>query len=827
MKFPDHFLDELRSAVRVSEIVGRKFKLRKQGQELVAIDNPSLSVNDGKKLWKDFGNGGGKAGDIFSFLTDIEGLSFVDAVKACASIAGLKLPDSERPSGGASQGVSQQPDSTARPRSNGQPGAAPGVVGDAESLEASRRDQGRATRREIERTYDYTDEKGALIYQVVRFGWTTESGKRAKTFAQRRPAPDGRWIWGLDVVDKHDGEPLEFMTKAGRDWQRYDDKKFRDWKYEARSTFEQLGNLRHGFYKLPELVEALADGRPVFWCEGEKDAETLLDWGVPATTNSGGAKNVSEVDVSIFQGADVIIPLDNDAAGRERADMIGRRLKGVAKRVRTLDLVPYWGSEPAWPPKNPDGKGVDVTDWRDYAGGTVEDLYTILKEAPDWKPAPMVSRFGRVPWRDQEHPTRTPYEWLVKGLIPARASVAAIGPMGSGKSFETFNLGMHIATGAVYRGLRTKQALVVFCAPEGGAGVIDRMRAYRAEHNTPLDGVPFEALTRRFNLFASDADVEGLIAEVKQIEQDHDVPLGLVIIDTFSAATTGMDENSSKDVSTVRARLVRIETECRCTVLFVHHMNASGERQRGHSSITADVESVMKIEMLTRWENKQHVQVKDDNDRPIRRITNFKQREAATGQHWDFVLVAKEIRTDADGDRVTSCVSVIPARAEAEAPVAERKRSREGPKGKGYSLYREGEAEVFKAILAAINKAPEPAPAGVALPYGVRGVAKWSEVGLEYKAKVPNDEGDTPEGKRKYADRVKKTLQRARKAMLDAELIGVDQVGGEHPYHIVWPTGRAVWGPGLQWPEDGRRQPRDALAEETGSIADLWGGGQD
>ena len=84
-----------------------------------------------------------------------------------------------------------------------------------------------------------------------------------------------------------------------------------------------------------------------------------------------------------------------------------------------------------------------------------------------------------------------------------------------------------------------------------------------------------------------------------------------------------------------------------------------------------------------------------------------------------------------------------------------------------------------------------------------------------------------PEGKRKYADRVKKTLQRARKAMLDAELIGVDQVGGEHPYHIVWPTGRAVWGPGLQWPEDGRRQPRDALAEETGSIADLWGGGQD
>src|ERR1017187_11036277 len=91
MKFPDAFLDELRARVPVSEIVGRKYKLRKQGAEYVAIEDKSITVNDKKGLWWDFGKGG-DGGDIFKFLTEIEGLTFPEAVKTCASIAGLQVP---------------------------------------------------------------------------------------------------------------------------------------------------------------------------------------------------------------------------------------------------------------------------------------------------------------------------------------------------------------------------------------------------------------------------------------------------------------------------------------------------------------------------------------------------------------------------------------------------------------------------------------------------------------------------------------------------------------------------------------------------------------
>src|ERR1019366_6770221 len=96
MKFPDAFLDELRARVPVSEIVGRRYKLRKQGAEFVAIEDKSITVNDKKHLWWDFGkgigNGKDQGGDIFSFLVDVEGLTFPEAVKTCASIAGLQIP---------------------------------------------------------------------------------------------------------------------------------------------------------------------------------------------------------------------------------------------------------------------------------------------------------------------------------------------------------------------------------------------------------------------------------------------------------------------------------------------------------------------------------------------------------------------------------------------------------------------------------------------------------------------------------------------------------------------------------------------------------------
>jgi hypothetical protein len=742
MKFPDAFLDELRARVPVSEIVGRKFKLRKEGHEFRAVDDKSLTVNDQKGLWWDHAKSEG--GDAFEFLTKIEGLTFPEAVKTCASIAGLQIPGAAV--NGSAQGVAAQVLTEDGPPPWGED---PGTSADSAP-------------RKIARTYDYTDEAGSLIYQVVRY--------EPKEFRQRRPDGKGGWIWSIKDI-----QPL--------------------------------------FYRLPEVLEALAEERPVFITEGEKDADTLWEWGVPATTNSGGAKHWGRQDLSIFKDADIIVALDNDDAGRARASVIGESLKTIVKRIRVLDFANVWARAP---------KGADVTDWRDHASGTVEQLYEIAKALPDWKPVSTHSKFGRIRWQDQEQPNLVEYEWWIKGLIPKRETIAVVGATQTGKSFETFNLGMHIARGIDYRGCRTKQGLVIYCAMEGGKGFRDRLRGYRMQHGLPLEGIPFEVLTRRADLFSNDTDLKELIIEIKAIAAEHIHPLAVVVIDTYSAATPGLKENTSEDISRVRQRVVAIQDACNCGVLFVDHTNAVGDKVRGHTSKTADIETQLDVAWVTRRDGRDLVPVLDQNKRKIRRLTVFKQREGEAGQHWDFILKAVEVRKDADGDRVTTCVSEIPELGDHDTS-RENKRTREGPKGEGFNLYREGEAAVFKAIIAALETKGEPPPPELRLPSSIGRVVRWSEVGIAYKTKVPNDDGDTDHGKRKYAERVKKTLKRAREALLGFSVIGIDQIAGDDSYHVVWPTGKAVWGPDLRWP-NGHKEPVEDKPKDTDqtSLSDFY-----
>ena len=63
MRFPPQFLDELRARLPVSEVVGRRVKLRKAGREWKGLSpfnqekTPSFFVNDQKMAWFDFSSG--------------------------------------------------------------------------------------------------------------------------------------------------------------------------------------------------------------------------------------------------------------------------------------------------------------------------------------------------------------------------------------------------------------------------------------------------------------------------------------------------------------------------------------------------------------------------------------------------------------------------------------------------------------------------------------------------------------------------------------------------------------------------------------------------
>lgn len=178
-------------------------------------------------------------------------------------------------------------------------------------------------KRRIVAAYDYTDATGALSYQSCRF--------EPKRFSQRRPDGKGGWIWNLQGV-----EPLP--------------------------------------YRLPELLAALENGRPVLIVEGEKDADRLHDIGLIATTNSGGAGKWSQAHSKHFPaGAQVIILPDHDEPGLKHAQAVARSLYGRGCLIKIVEL-------PGLPPKG------DVSDWLS-AGHSKDDLMNQIVAAAEWDAA--------------------------------------------------------------------------------------------------------------------------------------------------------------------------------------------------------------------------------------------------------------------------------------------------------------------------------------------------------------------------------------------------------------------------------------------------------
>ncbi len=391
----------------------------------------------------------------------------------------------------------------------------------------------------------------------------------------------------------------------------------------------------------------------------------------------------------------------------------------------------------------------------------------IEESRPYFAPPPYVSKFGAVPWADMDLPGPE-HEWLIKNVITRRERSMMVGASGSGKSFLVIDLAMSIARGEPWLGNRTLKGGVVFQAGEGGKGIKKRIRAYRTEHGLhPGDNIPFVLLPKTIDLFSGDTAANAMIEEIKHWASTFDCPLELVVIDTLSTATPGADENSSKDIGPVLARCERIADETRAAVMLVHHMNAGGQKPRGHTSILANLDSVLKVEKLEEM---------DVDRRAVREIELAKQKDGESGKKWRFVLPAVEIGRDADGDAVTSCV--------VRAPNTDGEPG-ETSKATDAGIRLTPQCEVFlRAIYRALADHGEDAPAVLGLPSGTR-VVRWKLLGEKF-AEMAFDGADEEDPK-KRANALSQAMKRHGEKLMQLNIIM-----RQNP--MVWLTGRKVRG---------------------------------
>lgn len=96
MQFTPQFLDQLRSRLAVSEVVGKRVKLIRKGKEYSGLcpfhneKTPSFTVNDMKGFYHCFGCGA--HGDVIRFTMETTGIGYVEAITRLAGEVGMPLP---------------------------------------------------------------------------------------------------------------------------------------------------------------------------------------------------------------------------------------------------------------------------------------------------------------------------------------------------------------------------------------------------------------------------------------------------------------------------------------------------------------------------------------------------------------------------------------------------------------------------------------------------------------------------------------------------------------------------------------------------------------
>ncbi len=368
--------------------------------------------------------------------------------------------------------------------------------------------------RKIVDTYDYTDEQGNALYQVVRY--------EPKDFRQRRPDGKGGWIWNLEGV-------------------------------------------RLVPYRLPEVLKA----KSVIVTEGEKDVETLREWGLTATTNAQGAGKWRQEYNEHFKGRRVAVLPDNDEPGRKHAETVAWAIHGIAESVRVVEL-------PELPHKG------DVSDWLNQ-GGTKGKLIELIKQALEWTPTEVKpAQDGRRQVEESKQApipqlvnissvTPEPVTWLWRNWLPSGKIAIVDGDPGLGKSTILLDLAARITKGLPMPGDTESNEpgnVVLLSAEDGLADTIrPRLDAAGADV-TRVDafcGVMCDG-TPHLPSLPGDVRVLHQVAKEKAAR--------LIVIDPLFAYLHGsIKSNSDQDVRGVLHLVAKMAEDTGAAVAIIRHLN--------------------------------------------------------------------------------------------------------------------------------------------------------------------------------------------------------------------------------------------------------------
>ncbi len=345
-RFDERFLDEIKSRLRPSDVIGKTVKLRKQGREYVGLSpftkekTPSFYVNDDKGQFFDFSSG--KTGDLITFLQETERLSFSEAVERLAGEAGVPLPALDPRS--AEQDKVRQ-------------GLSEWLELAAQWFEAElRRPAGREARA-------YLEKRGLPESDWARFrlGFSPAGRTALKDYLIAKGARPGELVeTGLLIAPEDGGAPYDrfrdriiFPIADGRG--RVVSFGGRAMDPQARAKYlngpeTSIFHKGHQLYGLAEARKILAaaptgEHPPLVVVEGYMDVIACQRAGVPAVAAMGTALGEEQMELLWRHHTEPTLCFDGDRAGRQAAERTMERALPLLKPGRSFRFAIVEGAK--------------------------------------------------------------------------------------------------------------------------------------------------------------------------------------------------------------------------------------------------------------------------------------------------------------------------------------------------------------------------------------------------------------------------------------------------------------------------------------------------
>ncbi len=319
--------------------------------------------------------------------------------------------------------------------------------------------------------------------------------------------------------------------------------------------------------RLPEVLAAVQRGETIYIPEGEKDVDNLVQLGLVATTNSGGAGKWETRFADYLAGVEVVILPDNDESGRKHADQVARSLKGKAKSIKVVEL-------PGLPDKG------DVSDWL-AKGGTKEELLRLVANVPALQEQQSKELFEPVTVRLSDVEPEA-VSWLWEPYIPQGKLTMFEGDPGLGKTWAALAItAITTTTGAFITedgcpGPVGDPANVIYMTAEDGLAdtLRPRLDAAGADVSRVIALTGFMSYDAETNERREcPVSMQNLIVLDRALEQHHPA---LLVIDPLQAYLgAGVDMHRANEVRPVLAGIASLAEKHKCAILLIRHIGKS------------------------------------------------------------------------------------------------------------------------------------------------------------------------------------------------------------------------------------------------------------